>query len=316
MAECLVEVPGGLKMQKRRIWGFFAAPGMLWLGLFFVVAFYAVISVGMGNVDTLYQPIPHWNPLDWNVGYLIQAVESVIPGGQNWDVVVRTVIYISVAIIGALLIGYPVAYYASRHAGRWRGLVVVLLILPFWISYIMRMFAWTNLLAPDGYGSKVLSALSIDSLFSSIGLLDGTDWLGGQGITVIIALIYGYVPFFILPLFASLDRIDQRVIEAARDLGATPASSFWRVILPMSKPGILAGLVLVALPMAGDYYTQTLMSGSPSTSMIGNTINDYIQGGPDKSLGSAVTILLSAVLLVFMLYYLRTLRREQGEVAA
>ena len=303
-------------MQKRRIWGFFAAPGMLWLGLFFVVAFYAVISVGLGNINTLYQPIPHWNPLDWNVGYLVQAIESVIPGGQNWSVVVRSVIYITVAIVGALLIGYPVAYYASRHAGRWRGLVVVLLILPFWISYIMRMFAWTNLLAPEGYGSKVLSALSIDTLFSSLGLLDGTDWLGGQGITVIIALIYGYVPFFILPLFASLDRIDQRVIEAARDLGAPPPSSFWRVILPMSKPGILAGLVLVALPMAGDYYTQTLMSGSPSTSMIGNTINDYIQGGPDKSLGAAMTILLSVVLLFFMLYYLRTLRREQGEVAA
>jgi len=289
---------------------------MVWLGLFFVVAFYAVISVGLGNVDTLYQPIPHWNPLDWNVGYLIQAIESVIPGGQNWDVVVRTAIYIFAAIVLSLLIGYPVAYYASRHARRWRGLVVVLLILPFWISYIMRMFAWTNLLAPDGYGSKVLSALSIDSLLSSIGLLDGTDWLGGQGVTVVIALVYGYVPFLILPLFASLDRIDQRVIEAARDLGAPPASSFWRVILPMSKPGILAGLVLVALPMAGDYYTQTLMSGSPSTSMIGNVINDYIQGGPDKSLGSAMTILLSAVLLLFMLYYLRTLRREQGEVAA
>jgi len=303
-------------MSRRRIWGFFAAPGMVWLSLFFVIAFYAVISVGLGNVNTLYQPIPHWNPLDWNVGYLVQAIESVIPGGQNWDVVVRTTIYIGAAIVLSLLIGYPVAYYASRHAGRWRGLVVVLLILPFWISYIMRMFAWTNLLAPDGYGSRVLSALSIDSLLSSIGLLDGTDWLGGQGITVIIALVYGYVPFLILPLFASLDRIDQRVIEAARDLGAPPASAFRRVILPMSKPGILAGLVLVALPMAGDYYTQTLMSGSPSTSMIGNVINDYIQGGPDKSLGSAMTILLSIVLLVFMLYYLRTLRREQGEVAA
>ncbi len=289
---------------------------MIWLGLFFVVAFYAVISVGLGNVNTLYQPVPHWNPLDWNVGYLIQAVESVIPGGQNWDVVVRTVVYITVAILLSLLIGYPVAYYASRHAGRWRGLVVVLLILPFWISYIMRMFAWTNLLAPDGYGAKLLSALSIDSLLSSLGLLDGTDWLGGQGITVILALAYGYVPFFILALFVTLDRIDQRVIEAARDLGAPPASSFRRVILPMSKPGIFAGLVLIALPMAGDYYTQTLMSGSPSTSMFGNVINDYIQGGPDKSLGAAMTILLSAVLLVFMLYYLRTLRREQGEVAA
>ncbi|MDP4672993.1 MAG: ABC transporter permease [Solirubrobacteraceae bacterium] len=289
---------------------------MGWLLVFFVVAFYAVVSVGFGNVNTLYQPIPYWNPLDWNFGYMIEAIQSVLPGGQTWPVVVRTAIYIGAAITLSLLIGYPVAYYASRHAGRWRGLVVVLLILPFWISYIMRMYAWTNLLAPDGYGSKLLSALSIDSLLSSVGLLDGTDWLGGQGITVILALVYGYVPFMILPLFASLDRIDQRVIEAARDLGAPPESAFRRVILPLSKPGILAGLVLVALPMAGDYYTQTLMSASPATSMIGNTINDYIQGGPEKPLGAAMTMLLSAVLLMFMLYYLRTLRREQGEVAA
>ncbi|MDP4603988.1 MAG: ABC transporter permease [Solirubrobacteraceae bacterium] len=303
-------------MTNRRIWGFFAAPGMGWLLVFFVVAFYAVVSVGFGNVNTLYQPIPYWNPLDWNFGYMIEAIQSVLPGGQTWPVVVRTAIYIGAAITLSLLIGYPVAYYASRHAGRWRGLVVVLLILPFWISYIMRMYAWTNLLAPDGYGSKLLSALSIDSLLSSVGLLDGTDWLGGQGITVILALVYGYVPFMILPLFASLDRIDQRVIEAARDLGAPPESAFRRVILPLSKPGILAGLVLVALPMAGDYYTQTLMSASPATSMIGNTINDYIQGGPEKPLGAAMTMLLSAVLLMFMLYYLRTLRREQGEVAA
>ena len=289
---------------------------MGWLLVFFVVAFYAVVSVGFGNVNTLYQPIPYWNPLDWNFGYMIEAIQSVLPGGQTWPVVVRTAIYIGAAITLSLLIGYPVAYYASRHAGRWRGLVVVLLILPFWISYIMRMYAWTNLLAPDGYGSKLLSALSIDSLLSSVGLLDGTDWLGGQGITVILALVYGYVPFMILPLFASLDRIDQRVIEAARDPGAPPESAFRRVILPLSKPGILAGLVLVALPMAGDYYTQTLMSASPATSMIGNTINDYIQGGPEKPLGAAMTMLLSAVLLMFMLYYLRTLRREQGEVAA
>lgn len=298
------------------MWGLFAAPGMAWLALFFLVAFYAIVAVGFGNVNTLYEPLPFWNPLEWNVGYMIEAIQSVIPGGTNWPVVVRTVIYIGCAIVIALLVGYPVAYFASRHAGRWRGVVVVLLVLPFWISYIMRMFAWTNLLAPDGYASRILSSLSIDTVLDSIGLLNGTDWLGGQGITVVIALVYGYVPFLILPLFVSLDRIDQRVIEAAKDLGAPPVSALRRVILPMSRPGILAGLVLIALPMAGDYYTQTLMSGSPSTTMIGNTINNSIQGGPEKSFGAAMTLILAAVLLAFMIYYLRTLRRDQGEVAA
>jgi ABC-type spermidine/putrescine transport system permease subunit I len=303
-------------MIPRSVWRTLAAPGLGWLVAFFLVAFYAIIAVGLGNVTTLFEPVPHWNPLDWNVGYLWQAVQDVVPGGVNWPVFLRTVLYIAAAMVLSLVIGYPVAYYAARHAGRWSGLVLVLLVLPFWISYIMRMFAWTNLLATDGYASKGLNALGIDSLFDSLGLMDGSDWLGGQPITVILALVYGYVPFFILPLYASLDRLDHRLIEASRDLGASPAESFRRVILPLSWPGILAGLVLIALPMFGDYFTQDLMSGSPNTTMIGNAINGYVQGGPDKSLGAALTILLALFLLVFMGFYLRSARREQRGAAS
>ena len=296
-------------MGSRWIWRSLALPGLAWLGIFFVVAFYAIVSVGLGNVTTLYQPVPHWNPLDWNVGYIWQALQDVAPGGTTWHTFLRTIIYVVVAVTLSLAIGYPVAWYAARHAGRWRGLILVLLALPFWISYLMRMFAWTNLLDTNGYAARALHAVSIDSLFQSIGLLDGSDWLGGQHIAVILALVYGYVPYLILPLFAALDRIDQRHIEAARDLGASPAGAFWRVVVPMSKAGTLAGIVLVALPMFGDYYTPDLISGSPKTAIMGNAINGYVQGGPDKSLGAALTLLLSAFLLVLMLYYLRTTRR-------
>jgi ABC-type spermidine/putrescine transport system permease subunit I len=302
-------------MTSRRLWGFLTVPGVVWLSVFFLFAFYAIASVGLGNVTELYQPVPHWNPLDWNVGYLFQAVDDVIPGGRSWGVFVRTIVYVGCALMISLAIGYPVAYYTSRHAGRRRGLILVLLVLPFWISYLMRMFAWTNLLDTSGYAAKALNAFSIDGLLRSVGLFDGTSWLGGQHVTVIMALVYGYVPYLILPLFASLDRIDQRLIEAARDLGAPPVSAFWRVVLPLSKTGILAGVVLIALPMFGDYYTPDLMSGSPQTSMLGNSINTYVQGGPDKSLGAALTLLLAAFLLIFMLYYLRTLRRDQQEAA-
>jgi spermidine/putrescine transport system permease protein len=302
-------------MSSRWIWRALAIPGLVWLAVFFVVAFYAIISVGLGNVTTLYEPVPHWNPLDWNVGYIWQAITNVLPGGDTWDTFLRTIIYVVVAVILSLAIGYPVAWYAARHAGRWRGLILVLLVLPFWISYLMRMFAWTNLLAEHGYATRLLHALSIDTLFQNIGLLDGSDWLGGQHIAVIMALVYGYVPYLILPLFAALDRIDQRHIEAARDLGASPAGAFWRVVVPLSKTGTLAGIVLIALPMFGDYYTPDLISGSPKTAILGNAINGYVQGGPDKSLGAALTLLMSAFLLVFMLYYLRVVRADQREMA-
>jgi spermidine/putrescine transport system permease protein len=298
-------------MANRRLWGLLTLPGVAWLGVFFLFAFYAVAAVGLGNVTELYQPVPHWNPIDWNVGYLWQAMQDVVPGGRTWDVFVRTIAYVVIALILSLAVGYPVAYYTSRHARRWRVPILVLLVLPFWISYLMRMFAWTNLLDSGGYVARFLGVISFDGLLRSLGLLDGTNWLGGQHITVIMALVYGYVPYLILPLYASLDRIDQRLIEAARDLGAPPLSAFWRVIVPLSKTGVMAGVVLIALPMFGDYYTPDLMSGSPRTSMLGNAINGYVQGGPDKSLGASLTLLLAAFLLVFMLYYLRVLRRDQ-----
>lgn len=295
----------------RRAWTFLAVPGMAWLAAFFLVAFYAVVAVGLGNITDVYDPVPHWNPLDWNVGYLLQALEDVLPGGRTWPVFVRTLAYVVIAVLLSLAIGYPVAYYVSRYAsGRSKAVLLVLLVAPFWISYLMRMFAWTNLLAEGGYAADVLNTLSLDRLFAALGLLDGEDWLGGQHIAVIMGLVYGYVPYLILPLYASLDRIDQRLIEAARDLGASGAQAFRRVVLPMSRAGTLGGIVLIALPMFGDYYTPDLMSGSPRTAMFGNTINNYVQGGPDKALGAAMTLLLSAFLLVFMLYYLRELRRE------
>jgi spermidine/putrescine transport system permease protein len=301
---------------NRWIWRALALPGLAWLILFFIVAFYAIMSVGLGNVTTLYEPVPHWNPLDWNVGYIWAAIKAVVPGGQTWSVFLRTLVYVVVAVVISLAIGYPVAWYAARHAGRWRAPVLVLLALPFWISYLMRMFAWTNLLDTNGYAARALDSLSIDSLLSSIGLLDGHDWLGGQHVAVILALVYGYVPYLILPLFAALDRIDGRLIEAARDLGASPAGAFWRVVVPLSKTGTLAGVVLIALPMFGDYYTPDLISGSPRTAMLGNTINGYVQGGPNKPLGSALTLLLSAFLLLFMLYSLRVLRADQRQAMA
>lgn len=297
--------------MRSRLWSLLALPGLAWLAVFFAVGFYAILSVGLGNIDTLYEPQPHWNPLDWNVGYLWRAIRDVVPGGRTWDDFLRTLIYVVVAVAISLGIGYPVAWYTARHAGRWKAPLLVALVLPFWISYLMRMFAWTNLLDTNGYAARALDALSIDSLLKSIGLLEPGGWLGGQHVTVILGLVYGYVPYLILPLFATLDRIDQRLIEAARDLGASPLQAFRRVVLPLSKTGTLGGIVLIALPMFGDYYTPDLMSGSPRTAMLGNVINGDLQEGPNKSLGAAITLLLSAFLLILMLYYPRQLRADQ-----
>ena len=302
-------------MESRWIWKVLALPGVAWLSVFFLVSFYAVVCVAFGNVNTLSEPVPTWNPLDWNVGYFLEVLENIRDRGQYFTVFLRTFGYILIAIAISLLIGYPIAYYTARHAGKWKGLVLLLLVLPWWINYLMRMLAWINLLSADGWATQVLHFLSIDRLFMALGLLENEGgWMEGQATTLIIALVYGYIPFLILPLFAALDRIDQRQIEAARDLGSSPFQAFRRVTLPLSMPGILAGVVLVALPMFGDYYTQDLVSGSPQTSMIGNQIDQFTRQGSQKTVGAALTVLLALVLLLFMLYYLRQTRRagQQG----
>ena len=167
-------------MAPRWIWRVLAAPALVWLGLFFLVATYAIVSVGMGNVTTLFEPVPHWNPLHWNVGYLWQAIQDAAPGGTTWTVFVRTVAYVTVAMALSLLIGYPVAYYAARYAGRSRGIILVLLVLPFWISYIMRMFAWTNLLASDGYAARGLNAIGVDRVMDQLGVMAGATGSAGS----------------------------------------------------------------------------------------------------------------------------------------
>ena len=289
-------------MYPRWLWPGFAFPGVLWLIILFVVPFYAVIGVAFGTVDPiLLSAVPIWNPLEWNVGWVNETLTRLAPGGDLWVVFVRTCEYVFVSLGLSLAIGYPVAYYIARHASRTKNLLLILLILPFWISYLMRMLAWVNLLAPDGFVNRFLQFAHI--IDQPYGFLDG------QSSTVILALVYGYIPYLILPLYASLDRIDKSQIEAARDLGASPFRAFLHVTLPLSKTGILGGCVLIALPMFGDYYTPNLVSGAPTTSMLGNQIDLYFHSTSQPTIGAALTILLSLFLVVLMGYYLITVAR-------
>ena len=192
----------------------------------------------------------------------------------------------------------------ARLAGRWKGVLLALLIAPFWISYMMRMLAWVNLLQNDGLVNRLLG-------FG--GLFDVTvDWLTGQPVVVILGLAYGYVPYMILPLYAGLDRLSQPMLEASRDLGASRISSFLRVTLPLCRPTILAAVLLTCLPMLGDYFTNDLLSASPKTAMVGNLINDSVQApGQTGQAGAFVMLVLLATVLP-MFYYVRvTLRGDE-----
>jgi putrescine transport system permease protein len=290
-------------------WRTFALPGVFWLVAFFVVPFYAIAAVAMGRLDPLFATsTPVWNPLAWDLTKVNEVLSDIVGGGLFQTVFFRTVVYVGIAVALCLLIGYPVAYYIARHGGRRKVLLLLLIIAPFWINYLMRMLAWINVLQDDGYVNRILTF---------VGLLDAPrSWLDGQPSTVVLGLVYGYIPFLILPLYAALDRIDQRLIEAARDLGASPWRAFTKVTLPLSKQGILAGGVIITLPMFGDYYTPDLLSQSPRTSMFGNQIDFFIHSGTGEATGATLALVLSAFVSLLMIYYLVSVARSTREAAS
>lgn len=286
----------------RHYWKSFTLPGILWLILLFLLPFYTVLAVAFGTVDPVFrQPLPVYQPWWWSFSTFGETLQKFYgPDATYQDALFRTFGYVFIASLICLVVGYAVAYYAARYAGKYRILILILLVSPFWISYLMRIYAWQSLLQTDGYVNDIITGLGLAS--------QPINWLAGKPVTVILGLVYGYIPFMILPLFGSLDRINQSLLEAGRDLGGNPFQTFRRVTLPLSRSAILAGLVIVSLPMFGDYYTNDLI-GSTNTSMFGNLINGaVVESGRGPEAGSLVLILM-VIVIVPMLYYLRETRR-------
>jgi ABC-type spermidine/putrescine transport system permease subunit I len=298
---------GQRDQQSKAFWMLLALPGILWLAVLFIVPFYAVLAIGEGKLDrVLESPVAVYNPLHWSSANLTDVWRDLF-GSDSFagPIVVRTILYVAAASAICLLIGYPTAYFVSRFAGRRKGLFLVLLIAPFWISFMMRMLAWIDLLQTNGYVNKVLTSLDI------IG--QPVNWLGGNSLTVILGLVYGYIPYLILVLFAGLDRIDPSLIEAGRDLGLGRLATFWRITLPLSRQPILTGLLITVLPMVGDYFTNQLLSGSPHTSMIGNLIEGQLGTPGLEGQGAILSLLLLIVLLAPMIYYVMATNRAARE---
>ena len=306
----LVRRPGrqrGEREPNRIFWAALAAPGIIWLALLFIVPFYVVVAIGAGQLNQLYgTPVAAYNPLDWSPTNLVGVWHNLVgPGAFIGPIFLRTLWYTAAASIISLLIGYPAAYFVARFAGRRKALFLVLLIAPFWISYMMRMLAWIDLLQTDGYVNKVLTTLHLIS--------HPVNWLGGQSYTVILGLVYGYIPYLILVLYAGLDRIDGSLLEAGRDLGLGRVRTFLRVTLPLSRQAILTGLLITVLPMLGDYFTNQLLSGTPGTAMIGNVIDGDLSTPAFQGQGAVLSILLLLILVVPMIYYLVATNRSARE---
>jgi ABC-type spermidine/putrescine transport system permease subunit I len=291
----------------RLFWACLALPGIIWLTLLFIVPFYTVLAIAAGRLNQLFgTPIAVWNPLQWSTSNL-QSAWREIYGSSAFlgPIILRTIWYTAVAATLCLLIGYPAAYFVARFGGRRKGLFLVLLIAPFWISYMMRMLAWIDLLQTNGYVNQALTSLHLTN--------HPINWLGGQSVTVILGLVYGYVPYLILVLYAGLDRIDPALIEAGRDLGLGRTRTFVRVTLPLSRQAIMTAMLITVLPMLGDYFTNQLMSGTTNTSMIGNVINQQLSTPLFQGVGAVLSLMMLLVLIIPMIWYVIATNRTSQD---
>ncbi|MFB7655720.1 ABC transporter permease [Streptomyces sp. NPDC048171] len=267
-------------------------PGILWLVVFFAapMIYQASTSVQTGSLEEGYKVtwhfVTYWDALS-----------------EYWPQFLRSVAYAASATVLCLLLGYPLAYLIAFRAGRWRNLIMILVIAPFFTSFLIRTLAWKTILADGG---PVVGALN------TLHVLDVTSWLGWTSgdrvlatpLAVVCGLTYNFLPFMILPLYTSLERIDGRLHEAARDLYAKPSTVFRKVTFPLSMPGVVSGTLLTFIPATGDYVNASLL-GSADTGMIGNVIQSQFLRVLDYPTAAALSFILMAAILAMVTLYIR-----------
>ncbi len=261
-------------------------PAAVWLGLFFVIPFYSLAATSLydqGGSDFR----------GWEVTY---AFGNYVDALQDyWQPLVRALVYAATATLICLVLGYVLAYAIAFKSGRWKTLLLVLVIAPFFTSFLLRTLSWQLLLADDGFIVDVLQFLQI---LGDDGRLLATPF------AVITGLAYNFLPFMVLPLFASIDKIDPRLIEASTDLYASPAAGFFKVTWPLSLPGVVSGTLLTFIPAAGDYINAQLL-GSTNTRVIGGVIDGQFTDANNSAIAAALSMILMIIIVAMVFFYVR-----------
>ena len=271
--------------------GVLVLPGVVWLGVFFLFPLALIGVISLGAVDET-SHITLANPGLQNYGEALRA--EYLPAFG------RSLYYSVVTTILSLGIGYPVAYWISRYGGRRKVLLLILVMLPFWTSYLIRTYAWMIILRDNGV---------VNSLLLQVGFITEPIRLLNTDLSVILGMTYGFLPFAILPLYVSIDRLDHSLVQAGRDLYASGRGAFLHVTLPLTMPGIVAAGLLTFIPALGDYVTPDVLGGA-QTNTISNIVQTIFSSGRDWPAGSALGFLMMAVTIAGTLLALRTLRRE------
>jgi putrescine transport system permease protein len=280
----------------------------LWMLLFFLVPFGFVLKISLSQT-AIAQP-PYLPLFDLSAGWAAMKAPLAMLSLDNFRLLIsdnlyvlsylRSIVVASVSTAMLLLIGYPIAYGMARLPQRWQSVAMMLVIVPFWTSFLIRIYAWINILQHDGLLNKTLLALHI--------VAAPVVWLSTDS-AMYLGIIYSYLPFMILPLYATLVKLDPALLEAASDLGASPRQAFWQVTFPLSLPGVGAGVLLCFIPIVGEFVIPDLLAGSDNM-MIGQTLWLEFFTNKDWPVASATAVVLLILLLAPLLIYDRLQRRQ------
>ena len=282
---------------------------LFFLAPFFIVAKYSVSEMGDIRVEDLFTYV------DGALKVAIKFANYVLvtTDALYRDAYLASLKYALVTTLSCLFIGYPFAYFMARAKATVQPLLLMLVMLPFWTSFLLRVYAWKGLLDDGGWVANAIIGMHLDTVLFKLGLIETPGQLMHTTFSLLIGMTYTYLPFMILPLYANLSKMDLRLLEAASDLGATPWVAFWRVTVPLSKAGIIAGSMLVFIPCVGEYVTPELLGG-PTTLMIGRVIWDENFSNNDPPVASAIAVVL--VLLIVVPLALFNRYQTQAEEAA
>ncbi|MCW2793654.1 MAG: transporter permease [Nocardioides sp.] len=278
--------------RRGRVGYLLLLPALLWLGVFFVIPFYSLMATSLydpGGSDF------RGYRMAWAWGNYSEVVHAY------WPELVRSLVYGAVATLLCLVLGYVLAYAIAFKAGRWKNLMLVLVVAPFFTSFLIRTLSWKLILADDGF---VVNTLQAAHLLGADGRLLATP------VAVIAGLTYNFLPYMVLPLYASLDKIDHLLIEASGDLYANPFVGFFKVTWPLSLPGVVSGTLLTFIPAAGDFINVKLL-GSPNQRMIGNVIESQFTDANNYPAAAALSVVLMAIIVAIVLVYVRRAGTEE-----
>jgi spermidine/putrescine transport system permease protein len=269
------------------------APVTLWLGLFFLVPLLFILAYSFGTSGVYGEMTLGFNP-----GNFLKVFDPLY-----LEIIVRTFVIALINTLLCLALGYPLAYFIAFKGGRWKNALILMVMIPFWTSLLLRAYAWVVILDGNGIANRILQFLGITD--EPVTLIFTTQ-------AVMMGMVYSYLPFMILPLYAALEKFDVSLKEAAQDLGASRWHTFWRVTFPLSMPGVIAGSILVFIPSAGEFVIPTLLGGA-RTVMVGNLIQDQFLQARDWAFGSALSVMLAVLLVGAIMFYVRRVGAEKLE---